>query len=560
MLTPEAIRTRLKETYGDRIENFEQPRGTRLFVDVARAGIRDVANEVVKMGGRYLVSVGADNIARDGTLRLIHTFGLDRDDLYLGLRTSAPADDPVFDSITPDIPNAGWSERECMDLLGMKFAGHPKPKRLVLADDWPEGIYPLRKEVPWNLMPPPAENVAYQLDEAPEGCTTIPVGPFHPTLHEPAHFAVFVDGETIKGCDYRGFMVHRGLEKLCQTQVTYNEIPFIAERICGICGSVHAASYAQALEMAAGLAISRRAEYIRTILLELERVHSHLLWLGVAGHLIGFDTVFMQAWRVRESIMWFGEKLTGNRKTYGMIVAGGVRRDITPELADELRTVLATVEKELMTIHKAVAGDSAIHRRTKGVGRITKQETELWSLVGPVARARGVDIDARRDHPYAAYDEMRFDVPVVDSCDVWGTVVVRILETFEAIKIIRQALDAMPAGPIMTEFAEDIPPFRHAIAAVEAPRGEVVHYLITGEDNRPERWRVRAPTYPNLQGVPLMLLNDQFADLPIIIGSIDPCFSCTDRVIKVDVRSGRATAVTGRDLEQVSRAKKAGGR
>ena len=560
MLTPEAIRTRLKETYGDRIENFEQPRGTRLFVDVARAGIRDVANEVVKMGGRYLVSVGADNIARDGTLRLIHTFGLDRDDLYLGLRTSAPADDPVFDSITPDIPNAGWSERECMDLLGMKFAGHPKPKRLVLADDWPEGIYPLRKEVPWNLMPPPAENVAYQLDEAPEGCTTIPVGPFHPTLHEPAHFAVFVDGETIKGCDYRGFMVHRGLEKLCQTQVTYNEIPFIAERICGICGSVHAASYAQALEMAAGLAISRRAEYIRTVLLELERVHSHLLWLGVAGHLIGFDTVFMQAWRVRESIMWFGEKLTGNRKTYGMIVAGGVRRDITPELADELRTVLATVEKELMTIHKAVAGDSAIHRRTKGVGRITKQETELWSLVGPVARARGVDIDARRDHPYAAYDEMRFDVPVVDSCDVWGTVVVRILETFEAIKIIRQALDAMPAGPIMTEFAEDIPPFRHAIASVEAPRGEVVHYLITGEDNRPERWRVRAPTYPNLQGVPLMLLNDQFADLPIIIGSIDPCFSCTDRVIKVDVRSGRATAVTGRDLEQVSRAKKADGR
>jgi Ni,Fe-hydrogenase III large subunit/Ni,Fe-hydrogenase III component G len=560
MLTPDAIRTRLKETYGDRIENFEEPRGTRLFVDVARSGIRDVSNEVVKMGGRYLVSVGADNIARDGTLRLIHTFGLDRDDLYLCLRTSAPADDPVFDSITPDIPNAGWSERECMDLLGMRFAGHPKPKRLVLADDWPEGIYPLRKEVPWNLMPPPAENVAYQLDEAPEGCTTVPVGPFHPTLHEPAHFAVFVDGETIKGCDYRGFMVHRGLEKLCQTQVTYNEIPFIAERICGICGSVHATSYAQALEMASGLAISRRAEYIRTILLEVERVHSHLLWLGVAGHLIGFDTVFMQAWRVRESIMWFGEKLTGNRKTYGMIVAGGVRRDITPELADELRAVLATIEKELVTIHKAVAGDSAIHRRTKGVGCITKRETELWSLVGPVARARGVDIDVRRDHPYAAYDEMKFDVPVVDSCDVWGTVVVRILETFEAISIIRQALDKMPAGPIMTEFDEDIPPFRHAIAAVEAPRGEVVHYLITGEDNRPERWRVRAPTYPNLQGVPLMLLNDQFADLPIIIGSIDPCFSCTDRVIKVDVRSGRATAVAGRDLEQVSRAKKTGGR
>lgn len=560
MLTIDDVKNKLKDAYGDAVVKFEQPLPTRLFVDIKREKVRDISREIIKIGGRYLVSVGYDAIAREGNLGLIHTFSLDRDDMFVCLRTAAPADDPSFDSITPDIPNAGWSEREYMDLLGMKFPGHPKPKRLILADDWPEGVYPLRKEVPWNLMPPAAEDVAYKLDEAPEGCTTIPVGPFHPTLHEPAHFAVFVDGETIKGCDYRGFMVHRGLEKLCQTQVTYNEVPFIAERICGICGSVHACSYAQAVEMAAGLSISRRAEYLRTIMLEIERIHSHLLWLGVAGHLIGFDTVFMQAWRVRESIMWFGEKLTGNRKTYGMIVVGGVRRDITPELKEELLGVITTIEKELMVIKKSIIGDTAIHRRTKGVGRITKEETELWSLVGPVARARGVDIDARRDHPYAAYDEMTFDVPVVDSCDVWGTVVVRILETFEAIKIIRQALEKMPDGPIMTEFDEDVVPYRHAITAVEAPRGEVVHYLITGEENRPERWRVRAPTYPNLQGVPAMLLNDQFADFPIIVGSIDPCFSCTDRVVKVDVRSGAASRLTAADLEKMSRDRKNAGR
>ena len=560
MRTIEDVKTQLIHKYGDAIKGFENPRDTRLFADIDRARVRDISNEIIAMGGRYLVSVGYDKIGRDGTLGLIHTFSLDRDNLFVCLRTAAPAGGPEFDSITPDIPNAGWSEREYMDLLGMKFTGHPKPKRLILSDDWPEGIYPLRKEVPWNLMPPAAENVAYQLDEAPAGTTTIPVGPFHPTLHEPAHFAVFVDGETIKGCDYRGFMVHRGIEKLCQTQVTYNEIPFIAERICGICGSVHATSYSQSVEMAAGLEISRRAEYIRTIMLEIERVHSHLLWLGVAGHLIGFDTVFMQAWRVRESIMWFSEKLTGNRKTYGMIVVGGVRRDITPELAAELLDVLKTIEKELLTIKKAIIGDTAIHRRTKGVGCITKEETELWSLVGPVARARGVDIDVRRDHPYAAYDEMKFDVPVLDGCDVWSTVVVRIVETFEAIGIIRQALEKMPAGPIMTEFNEDITPLRHAISAVEAPRGEVVHYMITGEENRPERWRVRAPTYPNLQGVPLMLLEEQFADLPIIIGSIDPCFSCTDRVMRVDVRSGAVTRLTGGELEKLSRDKKITGR
>lgn len=560
MRTIEEVKSQLINKYGDAIRGFDQPRDTRLFVDIDRARVKDISNEIIGMGGRYLVSVGYDNIGRDGTLGLIHNFSLDRDDLFVCLRTAAPESSPEFDSITPSIPNAGWSEREYMDLLGMKFAGHPKPKRLILSDDWPEGIYPLRKEVPWNLMPPAAENVAYQLDEAPAGTTTVPVGPFHPTLHEPAHFAVFVDGETIKGCDYRGFMVHRGIEKLCQTQVTYNEIPFIAERICGICGSVHATSYSQAVELAAGLTISRRAEYIRTIMLEIERVHSHLLWLGVAGHLIGFDTVFMQAWRVRESIMWLCEKLTGNRKTYGMIVVGGVRRDITPELAAELLDILKIIEKELLTIKKAIIGDTAIHKRTKGVGCITKEETELWSLVGPVARARGVDIDTRRDHPYAAYDEMKFEVPVLDGCDVWSTVVVRIVETFEAISIIRQALEKMPAGPIMTEFHEDITPMRHAISAVEAPRGEVVHYIITGEENRPERWRVRAPTYPNLQGVPLMLLEEQFADLPIIIGSIDPCFSCTDRVMKVDVRSGAVTRLSGADLEKMSRDKKFGRR
>ncbi|HOD14432.1 MAG: NADH-quinone oxidoreductase subunit C [Spirochaetes bacterium] len=560
MLTIEEVKSQLKNKYQSAIKNTEETYGTRLFVDIDKSKVRDISNEIIKMGGRYLVSVGYDNIAREKSLGLIHNFSLDRDNIFVSIRTAAPVDSPVFDSITPDIPNAGWSEREYMDLLGMKFTDHPKPKKLILADDWPEGVYPLRKDVPYNLMPPAAENVAYQLDEAPEGCTTIPVGPFHPTLHEPAHFAVFVDGETIKGCDYRGFMVHRGLEKLCQTQLTYGEVPYIAERICGICGSVHAASYSQALEMAAGHKISRRAEYIRTIMLEIERVHSHLLWLGIAGHLIGFDTVFMQAWRVRESIMWFGEKLTGNRKTYGMIIPGGVHRDISPELADELLGILKTIEKELVTIHKAIVGDGSIHRRTKGVGHITTEETKLWSLVGPVARARNVDIDVRRDHPYAAYDEMQFDVPVVDSNDVWGTVVVRILETFEAIKIIRQAIEKMPAGPIMTEFPQDVTPFKHAITAVEAPRGEVVHYLITGEENRPERWRVRAPTYPNLQGIPAMLLNDQFADLPIIIGSIDPCFSCTDRVVKVDVRSGAVSHLSAGDLEKISRAKKTAGR
>jgi len=500
------IETELRGRCGADLKGTESPNPARLFVDVDRRALRPAAKALIGLGGRYMVGIGYDEIARNGTLGLIHTFAFDADHVAVVLRTSAPAADPSFESITPDIPSAGWTEREYQDLLGMSFTGHPKPKRLILADDWPAGIYPLRKEVPYNLEP-----------------------------------------------------THRGIEKLCQTQVGYNEVPFVAERICGICGSVHAVCYAQAVEAAAGLKISRRAEYIRTVMLEIERLHSHLLWLGIAGHLIGFDTVFMQAWRVREKVMWLSERITGNRKTYGMVLVGGVRRDITPEIRAEIEGVLASLEKEVLVLKDSIIGDSAIHRRTKGVGSLSREETVRWSLVGPVARARGLRLDTRKDHPYAAYDDMSFDVPVVDTCDVWGTLVVRVLEIFESIKILRQALAKMPAdGPLLIEIPEALPPLRHAVSMVEAPRGESVHYVITGEENRPERWRVRAPTYPNLQAVPSMLLNNQFADFPIILGQIDPCFSCTDRVAVIDAKSGAKRVLGRAELESMSRRREGG--
>ncbi len=556
----EIIKKDVPEKFSDNSISIESSGESRIHINIDRKGIKPLACSLAEMGGRYLVGTAYDNINRDNTLGIIHSFAFDSENLIVNIETSVPENDPVCDSITNEIPGAGWSEREFMDLLGITFTDHPKPKRLVLADDWPEGIYPLRKEVPYNLVPPAAEDVAYELDKNPPGTTTIPIGPFHASLHEPEHFAVYVDGETIKGCDYRGFMTHRGIEKLCQTQVSYNEVPFIAERICGICGSVHATAYSQAVEMAAGIEVPKRAEYIRTIMLEIERLHSHLLWLGVAGHLIGFDTIFMQSWRIREHIMWLSERITGNRKTYGMIIIGGVRKDITADIADDMLNILTQVEKETLTVQKAIIKDSGIHKRTKGVGYISKEDTILWSLVGPVARARGVDIDVRRDHPYAAYDELDFNVPVYDGCDVWSTVLVRVDEIFESISIIRQALDKMEKmthnEPILTELTESIPPLKHAISTVEAPRGESVHYVITGEEDRPDRWRVRAPTYPNLQGVPLMLLENQFADFPIIVGSIDPCFSCTDRVLKVNINSGEQLVVTKDMLEKDSRIKR----
>jgi Ni,Fe-hydrogenase III large subunit len=292
-------------------------------------------------------------------------------------------------------------------------------------------------------------------------------------------------------------------------------------------------------------------------MLELERLHSHLLWVGLACHIIGFDTLFMQSFRIREPIMWIAEKITGNRKTYALCLIGGVRWDITPELKVELRQALEKLESEWTPVVAAVSKDKNIQRRTRGVGVATKDLVKSAALLGPVARAAGVPLDCRRDHPYAAYDRLDFRVITEDGGDVWSRVLVRMKEVFESIGIIRQCLEKMEDGPLQLPVTDELPAGRIGLSSVEAPRGESHHFLITGEKNRPRRWRVRAPTYQNLQGIPAMIKDQQFADMTISLGSIDPCFSCTDRLETVDLKSGRIRQWSQAELDQLARGGKA---
>jgi Ni,Fe-hydrogenase III large subunit len=337
--------------------------------------------------------------------------------------------------------------------------------------------------------------------------------------------------------DYRGFYNHRGVEKLGDSELTYQQVPFLAERICGICGFVHSTSYCQAVENAAGIRVPRRARYIRTILLELERVHSHLLWIGLACHFIGFDTLFMQAWRIREPVMWLMEYITGNRKTYGMNRIGGLTRDLPEDAKERILPVIDTIQAESEAVVDAILGDSSLRFRLLGSGILPSEAARAYCAVGPTARGSGVDIDARRDHPFAAYPELDFEVCVEDGCDNWARTMVRIRELGQSILILRQALEKLPPGPITAEL-EVIPAGKSGVSSVEAPRGEVHHYVHTGQGQRPYRWRVRAPTYNNLQAIPTMLQGMTIADAPISIGSIDPCFSCTERMGVVDTASG----------------------
>jgi Ni,Fe-hydrogenase III large subunit len=232
-----------------------------------------------------------------------------------------------------------------------------------------------------------------------------------------------------------------------------------------------------------------------------------------------------------------------------------VRWDFTAELAAELKQVLDKLEAEWRQVVAAVSRDKNLQKRTRDVGVADRELVKNAGLIGPVARAAGVEMDCRRDHPYAAYDRVEFNVLTAQGCDVWSRVVVRMHEVFESIKIIRQCLDKMPAGPIQAGIQDELPVARFGMSSVEAPRGESHHFVITGENNRPRRWRVRAPTYQNLQGVPAMIKDQQLADMTISLGSIDPCFSCTDRLETIDVRTRAVKVWTQEELLKMVRAK-----
>ncbi len=555
-MTSQQVIQEMRGKFGDGLRAAEEPVPGALYLTVDKELIRPASRYLQdELGARFVISAGIDRLATEGCLSVTHIFSRDKEKQFVCLRADVSENGAEVDAITPDVAAASWSEREFQDLVGVRAQGHPDPRRLVLPDDWPEGVHPLRKDFAYDTNPEPVEGAEMPFKEAPEGTSTVVVGPFYPVLEEPAQLRLFVDGERVVGCDYRGFYNHRGIEKLGDSVLTYNQIPFVAERICGICGFIHSSCYCEAAEEAAGVKAPRRARYIRSIMLEVERIHSHLLWLGIAGHILGFDTVLMQAWRIREPIMWLCEKITGSRKSYGMNLVGGVRRDIPTEIHAELLDCLATIEKESLAVADAVQGDTTLLMRLKGVGMLPEEDARSVCVVGPTARGSNVDIDARVDHPYAAYDELQTRAITNDGCDNWARVVVRLEELFESIRLVREGLKTMPDGPLMVEFADEIPAGRQGIRTVEAPRGEAIHYLVTGPNNRPDRWRVRAPTYQNLQALPLMIKDETIADVPITLGSMDPCFSCTERVETVDVRTGRQALLSKEDLIRLSQEK-----
>ena len=356
---------------------------------------------------------------------------------------------------------------------------------------------------------------------------TIPIGPQHPVLKEPLSFLLTVEGERIVDSSLRIGYVHRGIERLCQER-NYVQNVHLLERVCGICSHVHTTAYCQGVETLLGLEVPPRGLYLRTLLSELERVHSHLLWLGVLAENIGFTTVFMYAWRERETALDVMEELSGGRVTHAVNKIGGVRMDIDEEQYHSILARLSALECEVERFLNVIQNERSLRARTQGIGYLSADDARRLCTVGPMARASGVNVDMRRDAPYAAYDRVHVNVVLRDEGDVWARTLVRVMETIESLRLCRQLLIALPDGPTSVRAPRRVPE-GEVVSRAEAPRGELIYTIRSDGSDRPARIKIRTPSLTTLITLDQQLRGVSTADVAVVLSGADLCIACADR-------------------------------
>lgn len=353
----------------------------------------------------------------------------------------------------------------------------------------------------------------------------IPFGPQHPVLPEPIHLdLVLEDEKVIQAIPSIGF-VHRGLEKLVEKK-DFHEYIYVAERICGICSFMHGMGYCQAIENVMNIKVPERAEYLRTLWAELSRIHSHILWLGLLADGFGFESLFMQCWRIRERVLDIFEMTTGGRVIFSVCKIGGVRKDINLETFKIIANMLKGINNELKKIEIIFFEDYTVKHRLVGIGVLSKKEAYDLGTVGPMLRASGWSIDTRK-LGYAAYDKLSFEPITHNDGDCYARCIVRFYEIYQSIDLINQILSQVRDGEISVKVSGN--PKGEYFARLEQPRGEVIYYVKGNGSKFLDRMRVRTPTFANIPALVKTLQGCDLADVPMLILTIDPCISCTER-------------------------------
>ncbi|MEJ2558741.1 MAG: NADH-quinone oxidoreductase subunit C, partial [Anaerolineae bacterium] len=496
----------------------------------------------------HLTSItGLDPGVDTGEIEVLYHFR--RQAAVVGLRVRTRRDSASLPSICGIIPSASFLEREMGEMFGVEVVGMPHHGKLFLADDWPEGVYPLRKDFDREqaVRQDSSSDRRAETDEKPERFI-IPIGPQHPALKEPGHFEFSVDGEIVTSASARLGYAHRGIEKATEGR-TWIQNLYLLERVCGIWSHIHAMTYCQGVEKLAGVEIPPRAKAIRTLMAELERVHSHMLWFGVGAHEAGFDTLFMYAWRDRETVMDLLEGLSGNRVNYSANLLGGVKFDIDEEQAEAILNGADFLEKRLHHYLDVVTTDESFLMRTKDIGTMTQEQAERLGTVGPTARASGVARDLRLDAPYAAYPDFPVNLVIESGGDLLARFVVRIKELFESLRIIREIVQNLPESDLVTHVRRSIRE-GETVSCGEAPRGELYYFIKSRGGDKPERVKVRTPTLANWGAVLSTVVGCQLADVPMILAGVDPCFSCNDRMVSIRTGIGQRRDWTWEDLRR----------
>lgn len=354
----------------------------------------------------------------------------------------------------------------------------------------------------------------------------IPFGPQHPVLPEPIHLDLEIqDEKVLRAIPNIGF-IHRGLEGLVEKK-DFNTMVYVAERICGICSFGHGMAYCEALEDLMHVEVPERAKFLRTIWMEFSRLHSHLLWLGLCADAFGFESLYYECWRIREHVLDVMENTTGGRIIFSVNQIGGVHRDLSDEQVRYLNTSLDAIEADVKNVEKTLFHDATIEKRTRGLGVLTKEQAHDLGAVGPFARASGIAIDMRMTG-YEAYGQLDFAPVTAEDGDCYSRIVVRTKEIYQSIDLIRQALSKLPKGDLNVPVVRGMPK-GEAMARVEQPRGEAIYYVHGDGTRFLKRFRVRTPTFANIAPLCHMLQGANYADVGILVLSIDPCISCTER-------------------------------
>jgi len=519
------LQSALAENFQGRTADIRVRRGNELHFQIARGDALRLA-EILRADfqAELALMVANDRRADNGVFEIHYLFVNDRENWFAHATKALTPDDPTIDSMATFYYPASRFEREIRDLFGIEAVGHPDMRPLVRHAFWPAGYFPLRKDA---APPEKFEDDGTPFPFLPvggEGVYEIPVGPVHAGIIEPGHFRFSVVGETVIDLKIRLYFTHKGTEKLFEGRAPADGVE-LAERISGDSTVGHALAYCQALEALAGCEAPARAQTLRVILLEMERLYNHVADFGMICNDTAFAAAHSHCFRIRERLLRLNKRLTGNRLLRGGVVPGGVGHDLPAglSLAAELDAIIADFNE----IVEISMDNTMLVDRLEGTGRLTLQTATDHGVLGYVARASGIDIDARRDHPFAAYPRLKFDVPLFESGDVRARAMLRVEEARQSVGLIRQALAQMPAGDILAPLGK-LPAWQPAFGLVEGWRGAILHWVMVDEDGKLYRVKVKDPSFVNWPALSFALLKNIVPDFPLINKSFNQSYSGND--------------------------------